>query len=163
LQPRGKTSKLVLGCGSNVVDKFYPLRRWPKEGQKGFFLQENVCSARVVGGVTLNHLVWARALGTPTGLLALQGTDDNGVAVRQTLEDMGVDTSAIRVNENYTTSISHCFSSPGGERTILMAPGRLKTGEGSREGGGEGEPSWVPGVLVSSLLLFTCSLPYSYI
>lgn len=77
--PRGKTSKLVLGCGSNVVDKYYPVRRWPKEGTKGFFLEENVCSARVVGGVTLNHLVWARALGTPTGLLALQGTDDNGV------------------------------------------------------------------------------------
>ena len=124
-----------MGCGSNVVDKFYPLRRWPKEGQKGFFLEENVCSARVVGGVTLNHLVWARALGTPTGLLALQGTDDNGVAVRQALEDMGVDTSAIRVNEKYTTSISHCFSSPGGERTILMAPGRLLGGErGKKEG-----------------------------
>lgn len=53
-------------------------------------------------------------------------------AVRQTLEDMGVDTSAIRVSENYTTSISHCFSSPGGERTILMAPGRLQL-EGGRE------------------------------
>ena len=26
------TSKLVLGCGSNVVDKIYPLRRWPKVG-----------------------------------------------------------------------------------------------------------------------------------
>lgn len=135
-----KISIPFLSIVSNVVDKFYPLRRWPKEGQKGFFLEENVCSARVVGGVTLNHLVWARALGTPTGLLALQGTDDNGVAVRQTLEGMGVDTSAIRVNENYTTSISHCFSSPGGERTILMAPGRWKGEEGGRrkEAGREG-------------------------
>jgi len=122
LQPRGPTSKLVLGCGSNVVDKFYPIRRWPKEGTKGYFLDESICSARVVGGVTLNHLVWARALGTPTGLLALQGTDENGVAIRQTLDDVGVDTSAIRVSEKFSTSLSHIFPSPGAERTILMAP-----------------------------------------
>jgi hypothetical protein len=32
---------------------------------------------QVVGGVTLNHLAWAAALGVPCGLLALQVTTDN--------------------------------------------------------------------------------------
>jgi len=30
----------------------------------------------MVGGVTLNHLCWARALGCPSGLMALQGDDE---------------------------------------------------------------------------------------
>lgn len=39
-------------------------------------LHGQFCSSRIVGGVTLNHLCWARALGCPTALMALQGNDE---------------------------------------------------------------------------------------
>src|SRR5690242_10391638 len=85
---------LVLGCGSNVVDKFHLVKvdslfrpdhmlphgcfcaqKMPKAGEKGYFAGDKVETASVVGGVTLNHLSWASVLGVPTGLLALQGDD----------------------------------------------------------------------------------------
>lgn len=71
-----KTRKLVMGMGSNCVDVFYPLRRFPAAGDKEYFSNVNICTGRIVGGVTLNHLAWARALGCPTSLLALQGNDE---------------------------------------------------------------------------------------
>lgn len=50
----------VIGLGSNVVDRFYRVRGaeglGPIVGQKGYFAAEG----NVVGGVTLNHLAWAR-------------------------------------------------------------------------------------------------------
>jgi hypothetical protein len=49
-------------------------------GEKQYFAEENICSSRMVGGVTLNHLVWARTLGAPTGLMALQGADEVGLS-----------------------------------------------------------------------------------
>ena len=42
-----------------------------------------VVEGTVVGGVTLNHLSWAAALGAPTGLLALQGDDELGNTIRK--------------------------------------------------------------------------------
>jgi hypothetical protein len=53
----------VIGLGSNVVDRFYRVRGaeglGPIVGQKGYFSSEG----NVVGGVTLNHLAWARCGG----------------------------------------------------------------------------------------------------
>ena len=62
----------ILGCGSNVVDVFFRVRAMPVAGTKGYFQDPTkVVEGTVVGGVTLNHLSWAAALGAPTGLLAL--------------------------------------------------------------------------------------------
>jgi hypothetical protein len=73
---------LVLGCGSNVVDLFFKVRSFPKPGDKQYFSGVNPLAATVVGGVTLNHLMWAAALGAPTGLLALQGDDEVRLPLR---------------------------------------------------------------------------------
>jgi hypothetical protein len=43
---------------------------------KQYFSDEKIVAGAVVGGVTLNHLAWANALGAPVGLLALQGAHD---------------------------------------------------------------------------------------
>ena len=113
---------LCLGAGSNVVDIFFPMRMLPKPGDKTYFANEQCASATVVGGVTLNHLSWARALGVPTGLLAFQGADANGELVRATMAELGVSSEYVRVSPEYATSVSHILSGPDGERTILMAP-----------------------------------------
>ena len=33
---------LVVGAGSNVIDLFFPLRRWPQQGEKQYFADEQV-------------------------------------------------------------------------------------------------------------------------
>jgi sugar/nucleoside kinase (ribokinase family) len=100
----------VLGCGSNVVDIISRVRALPKAGEKGYFEDPEVLvSARIVGGVTLNHLAWASTFGTPTGLFAFQGDDDNGVMVRAKMEELGISTEHIVHGPDYVTSVSHIF------------------------------------------------------
>lgn len=48
--------------------------------------------------------------------------------IRQKLTEMGVDISAVRVSDDYNTSVSHILTSPESpERTILMAPASTST------------------------------------
>ena len=104
------------------MDVFFPVRQLPRPGDKQYFASESLISNTVVGGVTLNHLAWARVLGVPSALLALQGEDEYGRALRAKLRAMGVDASFVRVAPSYTTSVSYILSEAGGERTILMNP-----------------------------------------
>lgn len=115
----------VVGCGSNVVDVFFRVKAMPKAGMKGYFADpRKAVEDTVVGGVTLNHLGWAQVLGVPTALLALQGSDANGMLIRAAMEDLGVSAQYLQVSNSYTTSVSHIFSSTvDGERSIVMAPG----------------------------------------
>lgn len=114
----------IVGCGSNVVDLYYPLAALPKPGTKGFFSDRvNPLADVVAGGVTLNHLAWAAALGAPTSLLALQGTDAYGETIRSVMGELGVGTEHIQVDASFSTSVSHILlSESDGERAILMAP-----------------------------------------
>jgi sugar/nucleoside kinase (ribokinase family) len=114
---------LIIGAGSNVMDVFFPVRALPHPGDKAYFGSEALVSDEIVGGVTLNHLAWARALGAPTALLALQGEDAHGRAIRAKLAALGVDGRFVRTSPQFTTSVSHIFScARSGERTILMNP-----------------------------------------
>ncbi len=114
----------VYGCGSNVVDVIFRTKALPRAGEKGYFEPAvPVPEAEITGGVTLNHLAWARLLDVPTGLLARQGTDGHGRTIRAKLDAMGVDTSAIRVDAAHRTSLSHIILDQTGERAIIMAPG----------------------------------------
>ena len=57
-------SRRIVGLGSNVVDVFFRLRAMPVAGTKGYFHDPlRAEEGKVVGGVTLNHLSWAAALG----------------------------------------------------------------------------------------------------
>ena len=98
----------ILGCGSNVVDVFFRVRAMPVAGTKGYFQDPTkVVEGTVVGGVTLNHLSWAAALGAPTGLLALQGDDDLGNTIRTKLTDINVSIEHIKHGDEFATSVSH--------------------------------------------------------
>lgn len=112
----------VLGLGSNVVDKFYRLRgeggMKAVMGEKGYFASDG----EVVGGVTLNHLSWARALGVPTALAALQGEDEAGKSIRSAMKEHGISDGALAVRPGVSSSVSHVLLEESGGRTILMAP-----------------------------------------
>ncbi|XP_065826108.1 uncharacterized protein [Oscarella lobularis] len=117
--------RMLLGCGSNVVDQFFRVRALPTPGEKGFFADPNrILEDSVVGGVTLNHLAWAALLGVPSGLLGLQGDDTSGRLIRSVLErDLNIKTEFIRVSDKYTTAESYVFVQEDGERSIIMARG----------------------------------------
>ena len=109
---------------SNVVDIFHKVRALPAAGHKGYFqIPTEPISARLVGGVTLNHLCWARLMGANTSLLALQGRDDNGALIRRTMSDFGVGADTVHVSDAHCTSVSHIFLDADGERCIMMSPG----------------------------------------
>ena len=113
---------------SNVVDIFHKVEALPTAGQKGYFQNPTQpISAKLIGGVTLNHLSWARLLGTPTSLLALQGDDENGILIRNKLKSFDIGINTINVSHDYCTSISHIFLDQNGERSIMMAPGSTST------------------------------------
>ena len=122
----------VLGLGSNVVDRFFRVRGADGLGaalnQKGYFASEG----EVVGGVTLNHLSWAAALGVPAALAALQGGDEAGRAIRAAMADHGVSADALTVSDEVSSSISQIILDEAGERTILMAPHATSTLGASR-------------------------------
>jgi len=116
--------KLVLGCGSNVVDQFFRVQALPKVGEKGFFQSpNNIKEKSIVGGVTLNHLSWASLLGVPTGLLALQGADIPGRLIRNKMNQLNISKDFIQVSDTYTTAQSYVFIQQDGERSIVMASG----------------------------------------
>ena len=114
----------LIGCGSNVVDRFYNVKVVPQVGQKGYFLpgREGVEDANLVGGVTLNHLSWASSYGANTALLALQGNDEAGKLIRNQMTAHNVSKDFVKVGDEYTSSVSHVLSQEDGERSILMAP-----------------------------------------
>ena len=112
----------VLVMGSNGVDKFYRLRgaggATDVMGAKGYF----VADGEVIGGVTLNHLSWAAALGVPTALAAVQGEDEPGRSTRSAMAAHGISDGGLSVRGNVSSSVSHVLLKENGERTILMAP-----------------------------------------
>ena len=112
----------AVGLGSNVVDRFYRVRGEdglaPIVGVKGYFAAEG----EVVGGVTLNLLSWAQALGVPTALAALQGEDEAGRMIRAAMGEHGISADVLTVTEDVASSVSHVILDESGERTILMAP-----------------------------------------
>lgn len=117
--------RLVLGCGSNVVDHIYYVKAMPKVGgDRGFFKSPfSSTEMKLLGGVTLNHLSWAALGGVPTGLLALQGEDETGIFLRKGLQRLAVSVEFLRVDKSYKTGECHVFIQQDGKRTISMGKG----------------------------------------
>jgi ribokinase len=120
----GSVSDSILGCGSNVVDRFFKVKGLPKPGEKGYFADPmSITDASVVGGVTLNHLAWCAQLSVPTGGMFLQGDDAAGKMVRDSMTRLGVSTDLVQVDAAYTTAESYVILATDGERSIIMATG----------------------------------------
>ena len=76
---------------------------------------------RHVGGVILNHLGWAAAIGVRCGIFGRQGDDDEGRFLRAAMDERGIARDIRVVDE--PTSLSEIFVDDAGERAIYMAPG----------------------------------------
>jgi len=74
-----------------------------------------------VGGVVLNHLGWAAALGLRTGIFGKQADDEAGSFLRAAMDALGIEHQLLR--DGSATSLAEIFVDDAGARAIYMAPG----------------------------------------
>jgi arabinose-5-phosphate isomerase len=113
----------VVGIGSMVVDRVH---RTPRilGGDAKIVLREvegGVPIALHVGGVVLNHLGWAAALGLRAGIFGRQGDDANGRMLRAAMDRLRIERDL--VVEGAGTSTAEIFVDDEGGRAIYMSPG----------------------------------------
>ncbi len=117
----------LVGIGSMVVDRLHATPRIAGRDEK--VLLGNVAGAgpvrRFVGGVLLNQLGWAAALGARTGIFGRQGDDPEGRFLRAAMDRAGIARALELVPE--ATSLAEIFVDTAGERVIYMAPGATST------------------------------------
>lgn len=106
-----------------VVDRVHRTLRILAGDEKGM-LRDVAGSDPVqhmVGGVVLNHLGWAAALGLRTGVFGRQGADDGGRFLRAAMDALGIEQHL--VVDGLPTSMAEIFVDDAGGRAIYMAPG----------------------------------------
>ena len=113
----------VVGIGSMVVDLIHRAHRFVGPDDKVLLVPFADGSAveQIVGGVTLNHLAWARCLGLRAGLFGRQAADDHGRFIRTQAAELGLQLD-IRL-DGRASSFSLVFVAMDGARGIYMAPG----------------------------------------
>ncbi len=117
----------VAGTGSMVVDEIHLAKRILGADEKSLLRADEHGSVvrRLVGGVVLNHLGWARVLGLRTAIFGKQGDDPNGRFLRAGMERLGI---AHRIDlSGSASSFAQVYVDPSGARAIYMARGA--TGE----------------------------------
>ncbi len=119
----------IMGIGSNVVDVIYRVNQIAGPESKTYILPDDRGGVvqEIAGGVTLNHLAWARFLGVPTGLFGYQGGDRYGIFLRAAMDRHAVDRSHVIVRDGEATGCSIIFVDPDGERCIYMSRGPTGT------------------------------------
>jgi sugar/nucleoside kinase (ribokinase family) len=120
----GSSDRLdLVGIGSMVVDRVHRAPRFLGAEEKGILgaLGEAGPVAVHVGGVVLNHLGWAAALGLRAGICGRQAADENGRFLRGAMQRLGI-ARDIRL-EGSASSFAEIFVDDAGERAIYMAPG----------------------------------------
>jgi arabinose-5-phosphate isomerase len=113
----------VVGIGSVVADRLRRVPRLIGADQKAI-LRPLAGGAPVelhVGGVVLNHLGWAAALGLRTGVFGKQADDPDGRFLRHAMDRHGI---AHRfVLDGSASSFADIYVDDAGARAIYMAPG----------------------------------------
>ncbi|MCH2172574.1 carbohydrate kinase family protein [Myxococcota bacterium] len=113
----------VAGIGSMVVDRVHRTPRILGGDAKGMLHELPGAGAvqRHVGGVVLNHLGWAAALGARVGIFGRQGDDEDGRFLQAAMDRLGIEHDLLRVDA--ATSLAEIFVDDAGARAIYMAPG----------------------------------------
>ncbi|MFZ0887462.1 MAG: carbohydrate kinase family protein, partial [Candidatus Binataceae bacterium] len=114
----------VVGCGSMVVDLFYRTPRIIHADEK-ILLDPHRPGGEIelaaVGGLTLNHLGWARVLGLETGIFGKMGNDRHGAFLRAGMDRLGIDRHLTL--DGSSSSFATVFVDSSGRRAIYMARG----------------------------------------
>jgi arabinose-5-phosphate isomerase len=113
----------VVGIGSMVVDRIHRTPRILAGDEKAILrsVPSGEAVGRFVGGVVLNHLGWAAALGLRTGIFGRQADDENGRFLRAAMDAAGIARDISLDGES--SSFAEIFVDDAGDRSIYMAPG----------------------------------------
>jgi len=113
----------VAGIGSMVVDRLHRIPRVLGPEEKGILrpMPDGKPSQTFVGGVVLNHLGWAAALGLRTGVFGKQAEDENGRFLRAAMDRLGIERDLVL--DGSASSFAHIFVDDEGGRAIYIAPG----------------------------------------
>jgi len=113
----------VVGIGSMVVDRVHRTPRILPADAKAIL--RDVAGAGPVraytGGVVLNHLGWAAALGLRAGIFGKQADDDGGRFLRAAMDSLGIEHELVL--DGSASSLAEIFVDDAGARAIYMAPG----------------------------------------
>ena len=113
----------IAGIGSMVVDRVHRTPRILPPDAKAI-LRDVAGAGPVrahVGGVVLNHLGWAAALGLRTGIFGKQADDEAGRFLRAAMDALGIEHQLVL--DGSATSLAEIFVDDAGARAIYMAPG----------------------------------------
>lgn len=121
----------VVVLGSLNMDLVVRAPRFPRPGETltgdGF--------ATYPGGKGANQAVACARLGARTAMIGRVGQDGFGQRLRAGLEQAGVDTSEVRVDEDAPTGTALIVVESGGENAIVVVPGangRVNVGDAAR-------------------------------
>ncbi len=113
----------VAGIGSMVVDRLYRIPRILHADEKGILrsFEDGARCHTHVGGVVLNHLGWAAALGVRAGIFGKQADDEGGRFLRAAMDALGIERHITL--DGSASSSAELFVDDAGGRAIYMAPG----------------------------------------
>jgi arabinose-5-phosphate isomerase len=113
----------VVGIGSMMVDRVHRTPRVLRADEKVILraLPDAGPVSLFTGGVVLNHLGWAAALGLRTGIFGRQADDENGRFLRAAMERAGI--AQDLVLDGSASGFAEIFVDDAGGRAIYMAPG----------------------------------------
>ncbi|HVA78113.1 MAG TPA: PfkB family carbohydrate kinase [Candidatus Binataceae bacterium] len=114
----------VAGCGSMVVDLFYRAPRIIRADEKTVLSahdSDGAIERARVGGLTLNHLGWARVLGLRTGIFGKIGDDRHGEFLRAGMDRFGIVHHL--TSDGSASSFANVLVDSAGNRAIYMARG----------------------------------------
>jgi arabinose-5-phosphate isomerase len=117
---RGPELDLV-GIGSMVVDRLHRAPRIVAADEKGPLLPFPGSGPvqSFVGGVMLNQLGWAAALGLRTAIFGKQADDDGGRFLRAAMDRLAIERDLVL--DGSASSLAEIFIDEVGERAIYMA------------------------------------------
>jgi len=112
----------VVGIGSMVVDRIVRVPRILAADEKGIVRDPADSGVgEFVGGVVLNHLGWAAALGLRCGIFGRQADDAEGRFLRAAMDELGIQRDIVL--DGSASSVAQIFVDDAGDRAIYMAPG----------------------------------------
>lgn len=105
-----------------VVDRLHRTPRIVGADEKGVLrpVQGGSPVQTFVGGVILNQLGWAAALGLQTGIFGRQADDENGRLLRSAMERAGIEHELVL--DGSASSVAQVYVDDAGERAIYFAP-----------------------------------------
>jgi sugar/nucleoside kinase (ribokinase family)/D-arabinose 5-phosphate isomerase GutQ len=112
----------LVGIGAMVVDRVHRAARIVGRDEKGPLqpIDGGASMRTFIGGVVLNQLGWASALGARTGIFGKGADDDNGRILRAAMDRAGIVHHLVL--DGSASAVAAIFVEPGGERAIYFDP-----------------------------------------